>query len=40
MLVVKKFESPLVGIPGALGDGKLLVQFQQLEVGPRDAADQ
>lgn len=40
MLVVKKLESPLVGIPGALRDRQLLVQFQQIKVGLRDAADQ
>ena len=39
MLVGKKFESPFVGIPSALRDHKLFVQFQQLEVGLRDAAD-
>src|SRR5436190_8725388 len=39
MLVGEKLKSPLVGIPGALGDHKLFVQFQQLEVGPCDAAD-
>ena len=40
MLVGEKSESPFVGIPGALRDHKLSVQFQQLEVGLGHAADQ
>src|SRR6185369_13965759 len=39
MLVGEEFKSPFVGIFGAVCDHKLLVQFQQLEIGPCDAAD-